>query len=92
MCTPYREYGLKDTHPGVPVVPGKNRIEKIIELKPDRDEYTQLHRSARALREQIKNRMSPIFFLPVKCAAKPFDACTVPHSDSLPRIGFIIIS
>ncbi|HDR89878.1 MAG TPA: malate dehydrogenase [Bacteroidetes bacterium] len=48
------EYGLKDIHLGVPVVLGKNGIEKIIELKLNKDEYALLHRSARAVREQLK--------------------------------------
>jgi len=45
------EYGLKDIYLGVPVVLGKNGIEKIIELDLKEDEKSLLDSSADAVRE-----------------------------------------
>ncbi len=45
------EYGLKDIYLGVPVVLGKNGIEKIIELKLDAAEQQLLNDSAKAVKE-----------------------------------------
>jgi len=45
------EYGLKDIYLGVPVVLGKNGIEKIIELKLDAAEQELLNASAKAVKE-----------------------------------------
>ncbi|PIP55381.1 MAG: malate dehydrogenase [Bacteroidetes bacterium CG23_combo_of_CG06-09_8_20_14_all_32_9] len=45
------EYGLKDIYLGVPVVLGKNGIEKIIELKLNNDEKQLVAKSAKAVRE-----------------------------------------
>ncbi len=45
------EYGLKDIYLGVPVVLGKNGIEKIIELKLNEEETASLHSSAKAVKE-----------------------------------------
>ncbi len=45
------EYGLKDIYLGVPVVLGKNGIEKIIELKLDTAEMELLNASAKAVKE-----------------------------------------
>lgn len=47
------EYGLKDVFVGVPVVLGKNGIERIIELKLTDKETEQLHTSARAVKEMM---------------------------------------
>src|SRR5690554_2385211 len=44
------EYGLKDIYLGVPVVLGKNGIEKIIELKLNDDEKALLNESAEAVK------------------------------------------
>ena len=44
------EYGMKDIYLGVPVVLGKNGIEKIIEVKLDKEEQEQLANSAKAVR------------------------------------------
>lgn len=44
------EYGMKDIYLGVPVVLGKNGIEKIIEVKLDKEEQEQLATSAKAVR------------------------------------------
>ena len=44
------EYGLKDIYLGVPVVLGKNGIEKIIEVKLNKDEQALLEESAAAVR------------------------------------------
>jgi malate dehydrogenase len=45
------QYGLKDIYLGVPVVLGKNGIEKIIELQLNEAEMTLLHNSAKAVKE-----------------------------------------
>jgi malate dehydrogenase len=48
------EYGMKDIYLGVPVVLGKNGIEKIIELDLNNDEKALLEESATAVREVLK--------------------------------------
>lgn len=45
------EYGLKEIYLGVPVILGKNGIEKIIELKLNEDEMKHVHESAKAVKE-----------------------------------------
>lgn len=45
------EYGLKDIYLGVPVVLGKNGVEKIIELKLNDSEKALLDSSAKAVKE-----------------------------------------
>jgi malate dehydrogenase len=45
------EYGMKDIYLGVPVVLGKNGIEKIIELKLNAEEKKLLDDSAKAVKE-----------------------------------------
>ena len=45
------EYGLKDIYLGVPVVLGKNGIEKIIELQLNDSEKALLDASAKAVKE-----------------------------------------
>jgi malate dehydrogenase len=45
------EYGMKDIYMGVPVVLGKNGIEKIIELKLNNDEMQLCNESAKAVKE-----------------------------------------
>ncbi len=45
------EYGLKDIYLGVPVILGKNGIEKIIELKLNDEEKVLLANSAKAVKE-----------------------------------------
>lgn len=44
------EYGMKDIYLGVPVVLGKNGIEKIIEVKLDKEEKELLAESAKAVK------------------------------------------
>jgi malate dehydrogenase len=48
------EYGMNDIYLGVPVVLGKNGIEKIIELDLNNDEKALLEDSATAVREVLK--------------------------------------
>jgi len=48
------EYGLKDIYLGVPVILGKNGIEKIIEIDLNADEKKMLHDSAEHVRETMK--------------------------------------
>jgi malate dehydrogenase len=45
------EYGIKDCYLGVPVILGKNGIEKIIELDLDKEEKALLESSRKAVRE-----------------------------------------
>ncbi len=45
------EYGIHDCYLGVPVILGKNGIEKIIELDLDKDEKALLEASRKAVRE-----------------------------------------
>jgi len=45
------EYGLKNIYMGVPVILGKNGIEKIIELKLNAEETTLMNESAKAVKE-----------------------------------------
>lgn len=45
------EYGLDDIYLGVPVVLGKNGIERIIELDLNKEEKTLLYQSARSVKE-----------------------------------------
>jgi len=48
------EYGLKDVYLGVPVVLGKDGIEKVIELDLTQDELDLLHKSADAVKSVMK--------------------------------------
>jgi malate dehydrogenase len=45
------EYGIKDCYLGVPVVLGKNGIERIIELDLNQDEKALMNASHKAVRE-----------------------------------------
>jgi malate dehydrogenase len=45
------EYGLKDVYLGVPVILGRNGIERIIELKLNKEEMEMTHQSAKAVKE-----------------------------------------
>jgi malate dehydrogenase len=44
------EYGLKDIYLGVPVVLGKNGVEKIVDIKLNEDEKAKFAKSADAVR------------------------------------------
>ncbi len=48
------EYGLKDIYLGVPVVLGKNGVEKVIELKLNDAEMALLQDSAKAVKEVME--------------------------------------
>lgn len=48
------EYGLNDLHLGVPVVLGKGGVEKVIDLKLDKEETAQLNESALAVKKVMK--------------------------------------
>lgn len=54
------EYGLKDIYLGVPVVLGKNGVEKIIELKLNEEEKALLDASAIAVKDvmNVLDRMN----------------------------------
>ena len=45
------EYGLKDIYMGAPVILGKNGVERIIELKLNKEEMAMLNASAIAVKE-----------------------------------------
>ena len=47
------EYGLKDLYLGVPVVLGRNGIEKVVELNLDEKEKADLYTSAEAVRKVL---------------------------------------
>jgi malate dehydrogenase len=48
------QFGIKDIYIGVPVVIGANGIEKIIDLKLDKDELAALQKSAATYKEHLK--------------------------------------
>jgi len=48
------EYGLNDLHIGVPVILGKNGIEKVIELNLNPEEMALLHKSALEVKKIMK--------------------------------------
>ena len=48
------EYGMKDIYLGVPVVLGKNGVEKIIELNLNKDEKALLEQSAQHVKDVMK--------------------------------------
>lgn len=56
------EYGLKDVYLGVPVVLGRNGIERIIELKLTKDEQALCDASAKAVKEvmDVLDRMNSV--------------------------------
>lgn len=56
LCSVYlnKEYGIKDIYAGVPVIVGKEGVEKIIELKLSKGEKTQFRESCAAIRRLIK--------------------------------------
>ncbi len=47
------EYGLKDVFIGVPIILGKNGVERIVELKLTEEELRLLHQSAEEVRKGI---------------------------------------
>ena len=48
------EYGLRNIFLGVPVILGKNGIEKIIELRLQKDELDLLHESAKSVKSVMR--------------------------------------
>jgi len=54
-CSVYTqgEYGLSDLYIGLPIILGKQGVEKIIELKLTKDELAQLRKSAASIKENI---------------------------------------
>jgi len=48
------QYGMNDIYIGVPVVLGKNGVEKVLELKLDKDELGMLQKSAQTYKEFLK--------------------------------------
>ncbi len=55
-CTAYLngEYGIKDIYAGVPVILGKEGVEKIVEVKLTREEKAQFRRSCESVRKLLK--------------------------------------
>jgi malate dehydrogenase len=54
-CSAYLtgQYGIKDLYIGVPVVVGEGGVEKVIELKLEKDELAQLQKSAGTYKEML---------------------------------------
>jgi len=48
------EYGLSDLHLGVPVILGENGVEKVLELKLDKNEFELLQKSAESVKQVMK--------------------------------------
>jgi malate/lactate dehydrogenase len=47
------EYGLRDIYIGVPVIVGKNGVEKIVQLDLNSDEREKFQESARLVKDSI---------------------------------------
>ena len=45
------EYGIKDIYAGVPVIIGKNGVEKIIEIELSSEEKNQFDKSIKAVKD-----------------------------------------
>ena len=45
------EYGVKDIYAGVPVIIGKNGVEKVVEIKLSSDEKDQFNKSIKAVQD-----------------------------------------
>jgi malate dehydrogenase len=56
-CTAFLngEYGIKDIYIGVPVILGKEGVEKIVEIKLAKEEKAQFKKSCESVRKLIKN-------------------------------------
>ena len=48
------EYGIKDIYLGVPVILGKDGVEKIVEVKLTKDEKARLRESCKSVKKLIK--------------------------------------
>ncbi len=48
------QYGIKDIYIGLPVILGKNGVEKIVELKLTAEESAQLKKSAASIKENVE--------------------------------------
>ncbi len=49
------EYGVKDIYMGVPVILGKEGVEKIVEVKLTKEEKAQFRKSCESVRKMVKN-------------------------------------
>jgi malate dehydrogenase len=56
-CTAFLngEYGVKDIYIGVPVILGKEGVERIVEIKLTKEEKAQFKKSCESVRKLIKN-------------------------------------
>ena len=45
------EYGAKDIYAGVPVIIGKNGVEKVVEIKLSSEEKEQFNKSVKAVKD-----------------------------------------
>ena len=56
-CTAFLngEYGVKDIYVGVPVILGKEGVERIVEIKLTKEEKAQFKKSCESVRKLIKN-------------------------------------
>ena len=52
-CAAYLEgqYGVKNIYAGVPVIIGKNGVEKVIEINLSKEEKDQFNKSVKAVQE-----------------------------------------
>ena len=69
------EYGVKDMYVGVPVVIGANGVERVVEIKLDREEKALFNKSVRAVRgliaaiKKLEQKAAPKKVAPKKKAA-----------------------
>jgi malate dehydrogenase len=56
-CTAFLngEYGIKDIYIGVPVILGKEGVEKIVDIKLTEEEKVHFKKSCESIRKLIKN-------------------------------------
>ncbi len=61
-CSAYcnGEYGIKDTYCGVPVILGRNGVEKIVEIELTEEELSALQESARKVRATIDEMLKMV--------------------------------
>jgi len=48
------EYGMKDIYMGVPVILGKEGVERIVEIKLTKEEKAQFRKSCTSVRKLVK--------------------------------------
>ena len=48
------EYGMKDIYLGVPVILGREGVERVVEIKLTKEERAQLKKSCSAIKKMVK--------------------------------------